>query len=107
MPCRDDYGPTPSVVYRDDPKTKKLLEELKTKLDLVTRLLCFVLTNAPAPFWDALSKVKKTAAHGNAYEELCAWWQQHELEDKRERKRLKQQALAKLSPEEKEALGLK
>ncbi len=107
MPCRDYEPVTPSVVYRDDPKTKKLLEEKQAKLDLVTRLLCFVLSNAEAPFWAVLSKAKKTAAHGNAYEELCQWWQQHELEDKRERKRLKQAALAKLTPEEKEALGLK
>jgi hypothetical protein len=94
------------VVYQDDPKTKKLVEDQKTKLDLLTRLLCFVLTNATDSFWLTLSKVKKTAAHGDAFKELSVWWEQHKADDKRERKKIRQAALAKLSPEEKEALGL-
>ena len=108
MPCRDyDSDARPSVVYRDDPKTKKLLEDKQTKLDLLARLLCFVMTNADATFLSKLAAVKKTAAHGDAYTELNVWWTEHQQEDRRERKRLKQAALAKLTPEEKEALGLK
>lgn len=107
MPCRDDYGPTPSVVYRDDPDTKKLVETQKQKIDLLTRLLCFVMTNGEElDLLSSLADARKTVAHGDAYNELVAWWKAHRLEDERERKRLRKAALAKLTPEEKEALGL-
>ncbi len=106
MPCRDDYDPPAKTVYKDDPKTKQLLKEKQDKLDLATRLLCFVLTNSNSLMWEDWGRAKKTAAHGNAFSELCSWWEAHQAEDKRERKRIKQAALAKLTTEEKEALGL-
>lgn len=99
MPCRD-YDSDVRLV--DNP-------ELKEKLDKTTRLLCFLcgkleLSNIFVP-----DREKKTL------EELQEWWKEHQEQDRVERKRLqaiearkrlKANALAKLSTQEKKILGL-
>lgn len=103
MPCRDYVDDTRIVTeYRDNPETKK-------RLDRVTRLLCFVIRN--------LTPLEKNHLFGHKSngQDLKKWWITHQKQDKlrlqkekekREHKKIKTKALAKLTPKEKRALGL-
>ena len=106
MPCSDG-GPRP--IYQDSYDNSRELAELRAKLDLVTRVACEYCTqleasNAPIP------------------EYAKAWWHLHKIDDARkaaykakldearrveaEREELKRATIAKLTPEERAALGL-
>ena len=93
MPC---YDPTPDYVYDGF---------LKAKLDLVTRLLCSVMTHAS----------NRDYLLGNI-QGLSRWWYKHieddnqrkQIEEREEkRKQAKRKALEKLTLAEREILGLK
>lgn len=84
MPCRDDRDDDCFPTY-DDP-----VANFDT-----TGALCDVLTMLEENFRHVFFHVDKATV---------AWWQQHE---KRERERIKKEALAKLTLREKRALGLK
>ena len=95
MPCRD-WGDNPSVVYRDDPETRR-------RLDLATRVACAALRT--------LSK----EAINNLPQEVRVWWEKHQEMDRRrevaernqrQKEAAKKRALNKLTPEERKALGV-
>jgi len=89
MPCRtEDWG--------DDTKEEKEIQKL-------TRMLCSACVGLETKGWDMPTL------------ELKKWWEKHQKEDERrlameraERKknRLRKQAISKLTPEERKALGL-
>ena len=84
-------------------------EQLRTELDRVTRLLCYAL-DAAGTFWiDDLDEGKPLAV------ELEAWADKHRAADRERRRRelyehaehkRRAAALAKLTREDREALGL-
>ena len=111
MPCQDDY-PSHTVEYRDKPETKK-------RLDLVTRLLCALckkLENTGYPNY--IAAVEKG--------ELATWWKTHKKidaarearevkqkaakakkeQEERRKKETRKNALAKLTADERRALGI-
>lgn len=84
MPCSDG-GP----VYLGHDETRisyKELNTMKTRLDLVTRMLCGLMRdlkkNEPEVYDDVLDH----------FEELQDWWVEHQAED---RKRLKKQRIGR------------
>ena len=105
MPCQD-HGPY-ETVYKDSP-------EIKERLDRATRLLC------------SLCKVMSHDEMTHQTNELQVWWAKHQVEDhkreiaeikaevkrraaaakKRDKTKQRKAGLAKLSPKEREALGL-
>jgi hypothetical protein len=88
MPCQSDY-------LDEDPRGRK-------EIDKLTRLLCTC-----CQFMERINRVPNI--------EVWEWWEQHkkadearrlsELKDAK-RERLRQQALNRLTPDEREALGL-
>ena len=110
MPCYDDRG-------RDD--WKALLDEAEelrkvaNKADKLAGMLCMVLTTLEEE--NELGHFKELFDYkgsGITREELMVWWREHKAEDcvRRERERVeakRQAALAKLTPEECELLGVK
>ena len=73
MPCRDYESEQIRVEYRDDP----IIQELKDRLDKVTKLLCYVLGRLE-------KKGKIGLAHGANSEtgdELFHWWENHKRLD--------------------------
>lgn len=97
MPCRDwdDSG----VRYITDPVTKE-------RLDRATRVAC-----------EALKKLDQGRLNGSSTlsEDARTWWKAHQEDDRRreaaeaarrQRQTLKSKALAKLTAEEKKALGI-
>lgn len=116
MPCRDYYDDHPEAYFKQvtEPALKKqvsfaesalcqtlaALENMRTTLSTVTAVM-----------GSALDYVDYAAA-GITRKELEAWWRNHQKLDAKHReeervKNLKKAALAKLTPEEKDALGLK
>lgn len=112
MPCVSDYGPDPVEFKRSQDAIIKKEKEEK----LIKATLCGILTVLEVPYdqgkifelvdWKEAG-VKRTDAE--------AWWENHKKEDALRRakeatvarkKRIKQEALSKLSDEEKEILGL-
>lgn len=100
MPCRD---------YDDRPNTRVEYREDKTKVDRLTRLLCYTLTylgkKSPGVLRSLLTNSR----------DLKSWWRVHQEQDERRiaaeraeanKKALKKKALAKLSVEERRVLGL-
>lgn len=113
MPCRGP-DPTPEELARDrerDAVRTKVYANIKKELDLVTRLLCGILTKVEAAsheLYDSKDPVKKAQAikvcelvFGNGKNtELEDWWHEHKKLD------AKRAALAKLTPEERKLLGV-
>lgn len=98
MPCRtDDYEPR--VVHVQDPEQARQFLAMKGDLDTTTRLLCSVMTN-----------IEGTIV-GNSLldsvEGLREWWGEHKEADKRRWTRDFEALMAKLSPDEREALEAK
>lgn len=114
MPCRGP-DPTPEELRQDrerDATRSKVYANTKKELDLVTRLLCSILTDAEVKsqeLYDSKDPIKKAQAvkicdvvfRGGNKAELEDWWSEHKKLD------LKRVALNKLTKEEKEALGIK
>ena len=72
-------------------------EALEQRLTLVTQLLCRLLNRISDSSKELLSALISNDA------ELSVWWEEHQEGDKQA---LVQQALSKLTPEERSALGL-
>lgn len=97
MPCRD---------YQDDPAYQVDMQE---KFDMLSRIACKALTHIEESGDGLEILILKDP-------ELAKWWTAHKEADRREQernrrdkedKRIREEALAKLSPEEKKILGLK
>ena len=100
MPCMD---------YRDEPSV--IIRENTDKIDNLTQLLCGVMRQLDT---------RGIKLHfGKDVAGLKTWWKNHQEQDrrrieaeqqaaneKRDRKRIRKQALNKLSDEERKALGL-
>ena len=115
MPCSDGgpdndaaYGGRSysSIEYKDNP-------EIKKRLDRVTRLLCALIRSIEIQ--RGYIEAKTLMDRSEYPEELISWWKTHQREDakriakevqKKKDKLMKQQALNKLSKEERKLLGL-
>lgn len=103
MPCRTDEP----ISYHSI--TSKDYQELQQKLNDATRAACTAMKAIKdshdfgdvdrEAIWDNVPKNDRVHAH--------AWYEKHEEEDRIRKERLIESAKAKLSQEEKEALGLK
>ena len=111
MPCRDwPEGPV-HTVYEDTPATKAKVKTLEA-------MLCAVLTASKNIGLDhdlQLIKRINERESGVTKKELFDWWAAHQEKDRARRRaeqaaelkrQVKLQALAKLTPEERKALGL-
>jgi hypothetical protein len=86
MPC----------TYDVDPKEEQAAwDKLKRELDETTRMLC-----ALCACYEGLSEMRDIPG-------LSEWWEEHKETDAKRRKRLRAGALAKLTEDELEALGIK
>ncbi len=109
MPCRDDWGPTPT-------------KETRHGLDIAAfeATLCGVFTAAEEGTvvggLDGLLDVIDWKEAGVKRGHVEAWWKRHKKEDETRRAReaaekrkadLRKIAIGKLSPDELEALGIK
>lgn len=123
MPCYDG-GPS----YDDSAlvKARASLAAQKKRLDNYARLLCFVCEYLPHDELNKLFRVLPDKEHGNAGADLKAWWEEHQefdrmrkekeakekatkdalLKEEARKAKLKTEALRKLSPEERQLLGL-
>lgn len=93
MPCSDwseyDRVATPELRVSEDEVTR-----LREKTDFLTRHLCWaceVVERDSATAWPR---------------DLMGWWEQHKMDAERRRQEVRRAALAKLTPEERELLGL-
>lgn len=118
MPCRYDPSPEEERQAREK-ATKKTVAPYIKKLDLLTKLLCeamrivahnqhFTLVDeTPAVTTDASEVERRIIPHPVLSNELQAWWKKHQAEDdKRQKEELRTSALAKLTSDERKALGL-
>ena len=96
----------PCMSYDDDPGAS--LREQKKKTDMLARIACKALTELEKEGHADFLLLKD--------EEVRSWWEAHKIADAKaqakkleqeERERVKQEALAKLSPLEKKVLGIK
>lgn len=83
MPCYDAQSERVRVEYRDDP----VIQQLKDRLDLVTRLLCFVMKEQEGSSWyNTLSFGKFNDDYKReSVEFLLNWWKEHKKLDEEER----------------------
>lgn len=102
MPCQSYDS---SWDQHDNDRDK--IRELKKQADMLARIACKALT--------ALEEAEKEDFLLLKDDEVRVWWKQHKEDDAREkarvaekerRERIKKEALARLSAEEKELLGL-
>lgn len=112
MPCKDYYDDHPEDYYRDVTKPA-----LKKQISFAESALCGALT-ALERIIDEHNSGKRVAygpaihqidfdAIGINVNDLYQWWENHKKLDKKHRKEeLRKAALAKLSKEEKDALGV-
>lgn len=93
--------------YDDDPGYND--REWKRKTDMLARIACKALTQLESTTHGEFDELMQD-------EEVRTWWNAHKIADakaqakkleQQERERVKQEALAKLSPLEKKILGIK
>lgn len=94
MPCRD-YGRDETTQSNKD-KTMKTSKADKEKIDKLTNLLCY-----------ACKSIDNLGVDYVYSKELRNWWYAHKEQDNQRIKDAKKTALAKLTSDEKEALGIK
>ena len=91
----------------DDGSDARKIRELKKQADMLARIACKALTELEKNEVEDMLLLKD--------DEVRQWWQKHKEDDAREqarlaeierKKRVKEEALAKLSSEERELLGL-
>lgn len=81
MPCYDAQSERVRVEYRNDP----IIQELKDRLDKVTRLLCFTLESVQSGSSDLFYTLKDKEFHEDIERELVDWWEEHKKIDEEER----------------------
>lgn len=94
MPCRDDWGPP-------DP----FQAGLQKRLDAATKAACSAFKTIELMITIKLDGDETLKDLGVPDEDI-AWWTKHQEADAKRKERLREQALAKLSKEEREALDL-
>lgn len=105
MPCRDYYDDHPEQAFRD------LIEpEYKKKIAFLESALCGAM-NALEKHNLETYKVIDFKEAGITPKELKTWYKEHQKQDsirkaEEAKKKIKENALAKLTAEEKEILGL-
>lgn len=121
MPCRDYYDDNPSAYYADTiAGLKKQVSFAESALCLALNTFEQVLTNFKAEFDINIKTnpldVMVIEEAGIKRDELETWWTRHKILDAKHRAeeeararehRIRNQALAKLSAEEKKVLGIK
>ena len=92
----------------DDGSDQRKIRELKKQADMLARIACKALTELENNEIEDMLLLRD--------DEVRLWWKKHKEDDAREqarlaeierKKRVKEEALARLSDEEKELLGLK
>ena len=92
----------------DDGSDQRKIRELKKQADMLARIACKALTELEKNEIEDMLLLRD--------DEVRLWWKKHKEDDAREqarlaeierKKRVKEEALARLSDEEKELLGLK
>lgn len=113
MPCR--YEETPQeIAQRQEEEKRRLTQPYINKLDKLTRLLCEAMHaldhNAHFTLMDPATEQhpEREVPPVVLSDELRGWWLNHQAEDrKRNTEEVRANALKKLTPEERKALGLK
>lgn len=94
MPCT--YTPTPGEQAEAQRIiTARLVKPYRDKLDTLTNMLCRVV-----------GILHNTRAYGELDEDIREWYDQHLLDDRNRAQVAREAALAKLTDEDKRALGL-
>lgn len=112
MPCRDYYDDHPEAYFRDvtEPALKKQISFAESALCAALSALERANNGSVNPAPSALDWMDFAAA-GITQKELVQWRKTHMELDKKHRaeeaRKLKERALAKLTPEERQALGIK
>ena len=115
MPCRDYYDDHPEQYFKDvtEPALKKRISFAESALCAALTTIETILTKQGSGdfgYRDAYDAIDYKEA-GITEKELREWHKNHKKLDKMhredEQRKLKASALAKLTPEEKKALGLK
>ena len=102
MPCYDP-GPEDNFSYNTQ------IGNLQTKLDNVTRMLCGICTAIGYRVGGHPSEASVEGCNVMELERikgLREWWREHQVFDEIRLSKAKQSGLAKLTDDEKEALGL-
>lgn len=102
MPCRDSYdSPNFTISKSSD------YNELQRRLDLATRVACNAMTVITEDFsWLIDDGEIQYVIDNKLTKESKDWFKNHQETDQRRREALKASAKAKLTPEEREVLGL-
>lgn len=106
MPCTHYETPSEKQA-RNDAWVKSITQPYIEKLDTLTAMLCSVMTIIDTIYSDAvplggeLNYIKR-----NIPEDVTLWWKEHKKNDEERLDLIKAAALSKLTPEEREALGL-
>lgn len=91
MPCR----------YEDD---RTIMQRQRKDLDKLTRMLCFVMQRVDIELNDYCRKYKLTQEEHNLWDEVRAWWTEHQLEDERREEARKKEMEAELAREKEKQL---
>lgn len=98
MPCKDYEGMSEVTRAVENARTQSqkeydmFIEPLEKKVDTLTDMLCWILTRN---------------RFNNLREDIQVWWTQHQKDDEKIKKEKRLKALAKLTDEDKELLGVK
>jgi hypothetical protein len=93
MPC-SDWSEYDRIATPELRVSEREVERLTEKVHFLTAQLCW-----------AMNEVDNYGASA-VPAELERWWKEHKMLDERRRQEVKKAALAKLTPEERELLGL-
>jgi hypothetical protein len=91
--CRDDYYDDPTPCQRD-------FDELRARLDLATRVACTAIKTFIA---ETCCTVNDLSLWNK---EMHDWYKDHLEQDEKRRRALRESGRAKLTVEEREALGI-
>jgi hypothetical protein len=87
-----------------EPSSEEIRQPDKDKIDSLTRMLCAILSALHNRYGDALEVVTDLSKADE--QEIQIWWSEHQERDRQRRIEVQKRALAKLTDEEKKALGL-
>ncbi len=105
MPCR--YDPTPAeIAQRREKATQAIVAPYVEKLDALTRMLCSAMTALEAINKGCIGACADRKIQEHVVPEAWPWWEQHKLDDAARAEAARTAALAKLTDEDKKALGL-